>query len=211
LPPPVLPNPSTILLSSRVANNQLKDQVITENTFGYKSICNELPQVMAEGKLLWVISILRDPQIQILLVKYLSQKLSEMLKMKSQVNVKGGNTEKNDLLPTDDLICRFVIQLCQLSLSFEYELQGLDEGLIRSEIPMIMLDILSYGGGTDHDPSHEGKEDYIKNSTSRLPIDIAKNAMEISSEFKSEYIDSKDNVLRLNLLESISKQLLEHS
>jgi len=211
LPPPVLPTPNGILLSSRLANNHLKNQVITDNTLGYKSICNELPQILAEGKLLWVISILRDPQIQILLLKYLSQKLSEMLKMKSQLNVKGGHAEKNDLLPTDDLICRFVIQLCQLSLSFEYELQGLDEVLIRSEIPMIMLDILSYDG-SDSAISHEGNEEYgIKNSVSRLPIDIAKNAIETSSESRVGCVDSTDNVLRLNLLESISKQLLEHS
>jgi hypothetical protein len=211
LPPPLLPTPNAILLSSRLANNHLKNQVITDNTFGYKSICNELPQVLAEGKLLWVISILRDPQIQILLLKYLSQKLNEMLKMKSQLNLKSGYAEKDDLLPTDDLICRFVIQLCQLSLSFEYELQGLDEVLIRSEIPMIMLDILSYNG-SDSDTSQEENGEYgIKNSVSRLPIDIAKNAIETSSESKIGYVDSNDSILRLNLLESISKQLLEHS
>ena len=237
--PPVLPSPSPMLLLSRKADDYFKRQAIIESfggggagLGGYKTGCSELPCVPADGKLLWIICILRDPQVQDLLLKFLSSRLSDMLKPKSSVVLPRFGMqsslpcmERKIVLPNEDLISKFTIQLCQLSLTNEYELCGLDQSLVRVEIPMIMFDVLCSSSSSDLMMTdalttdsisclgdEETLENYVAQSSHyKLSQDIAKHAIEVGS--KCCVLDSQDQPgdpsLRFNLFENIAKQLLE--
>jgi hypothetical protein len=229
---PELPIPSPILLSSRKADAYLKSSVAVHQ----KGVDYELPGVQADGKLLWILSILRDPAVQGLLLKFLARRLSDMLKSKNaaliqprknmggiggggvQVGLLGAVMGKKILYPNDDVVCKLALQLCQLSMSNEHELQALDQSLLRCEIPMIMLDVLCCSTDTSRmESSPDNKVDtlssYIgKSSEYRQHIDIAKHAIDTSALFRlqtSSCISDCEMQLQRIYLESLAKHLLE--
>ena len=231
---PELPIPSPILLSSRKADAYLKKSVAVNQ----KGVDYELPGVLADGKLLWILSILRDPAVQQLLLKFLASRLSDMLKSKNasltlprkgmggvggsgvQVGLLGAVMGKKILYPNDDIVCKLALQLCQLSMSNEYELQTLDQSLLRCEIPMVMLDVLccsSDTSGMENTPDNDDKTDslshVIRNSSDyRQHTDIARHAIEACAPFRlntSSCIPDNEMQLQRIYLESLAKHLLE--
>lgn len=229
---PELPIPSPILLSSRKADAYLKSSVAVHQ----KGVDYELPGVQADGKLLWILSILRDPAVQVLLLKFLASRLSDMLKSKNaaliqprknmggiggsgvQVGLLGAVMGKKILYPNDDVVCKLALQLCQLSMSNGHELQALDQSLLRCEIPMIMLDVLCCSTDTSRmESSPDNKVDslssYIaKSSEYRQHVDIAKHAVDTSALFRlqtSPCIADCEMQLHRIYLESLAKHLLE--
>lgn len=236
--PPVVPSLYPMLLQCRKAKEFFRKQAEIESLGGgsvglggYKIGCEELPCITADGKLLWILCILRDPQVQGLLLKFLSSRLSDMLKQKSSmilprigVQTNLPSMERKIFLPNEDVICKFAIQLCQLSLSNEYELPGLDQSLLRSELPMIMFDVLCASSSdvlmtdvlTASSSSSIGNDEtfekyFAQSSQYKQSVEIAKHAMEIGSNFGSgeNQIQTGDSASRLNLFESIAKQLLD--
>ena len=206
--PPELPVESAILRQSCLADNYFKTQATVEGLLGGgKGGFSELPGVAAEGKLMWVLCILRDPQVQSLLVRFLASHLTEMLKPR-----KG---DKKAFLPYDDPTCKFAIQLCQLSLSNEYELLELDQSLLRVEIPMIMFDVLcSSSSSSEAVTSSEGDslEGIIAESAAfKTHQDIARHAIEGASLCRTDQDPQGDSSLRVNFCETIAKLLLEYN
>jgi hypothetical protein len=229
---PELPIPSPILLSSRKADAYLKSSVAVHQ----KGVDYELPGVLADGKLLWILSILRDPAVQVLLLKFLASRLSDMLKSKNaamiqprknmggiggsglQVGLLGAVMGKKILYPNDDVVCKLALQLCQLSMSNEHELQALDQSLLRCEIPMIMLDVLCCSTDTSRmesspDTKVDSLSSYIgKGADYRQHVDIAKHAIDTSALFRlqtSSCISDCEMQLQRIYLESLAKHLLE--
>ena len=229
---PELPIPSPILLSSRKADAYLKSSVAVHQ----KGVDYELPGVQADGKLLWILSILRDPAVQVLLLKFLASRLSDMLKSKNaaliqprknmggiggsgvQVGLLGAVMGKKILYPNDDVVCKLALQLCQLSMSNEHELQALDQSLLRCEIPMIMLDVLCCSTDTsrmESSPDHkvDSLSSYIaKSADYRQHVDIAKHSIDASALFRlqtSSFISDSEMQLQRIYLESLAKHLLE--
>jgi hypothetical protein len=229
---PELPIPSPILLSSRKADAYLKSSVAVHQ----KGVDYELPGVQADGKLLWILSILRDPAVQVLLFKFLASRLSDMLKSKNaaliqprknmggiggsgvQVGLLGAVMGKKLLYPNDDVVCKLALQLCQLSMSNEHELQALDQSLLRCEIPMIMLDVLCCSTDTSRMESSPDKKvdslsSYIaKSSEYRQHVDIAKHAIDTSALFRlqsSSCISDSEMQLQRIYLEALARHLLE--
>ena len=231
---PELPIPSPILLSSRKADAYLKKSVAVHQ----KGVDYELPGVLADGKLLWILSILRDPAVQQLLLKFLASRLSDMLKSKNasmalprksmggmvgsgvQVGLLGAVMGKKILYPNDDIVCKLALQLCQLSMSNEHELQTLDQSLLRCEIPMVMLDVLCCSSDTsgmenpsDNDDKTDSLSNVIRNSSDyRQHTDIARHAIEACAPFRlhtSSCIPDNEMQLQRIYLESLAKHLLE--
>ena len=240
--PPDMPVPSLMLLQSRRADLYFKSSAYLEGVCGVsggsKKGCEDLPTVLCDGKLLWILCILRDPLVQGLLLKFLSSRLNEMLKPKAVVSIlpRGGVQtgllgpllDRKIFLPNEDPICKFAIQLCQLSLSNEYELEAIDQSLLRAEIPMIMFDVLCSTSDikmTDTNTSQSQNTEAIetiddtqtlecffsKSLEYKQPHDIAKHAVEISEKCKTADSETSGTVSsqRLNLFEIIAKQLLE--
>ena len=229
---PELPIPSPILLSSRKADAYLKSSVAVHQ----KGVDYELPGVLADGKLLWILSILRDPAVQVLLLKFLASRLSDMLKSKNaamiqprkgmggiggsgvQVGLLGAVMGKKILYPNDDVVCKLALQLCQLSMSNEHELQALDQSLLRCEIPMIMLDVLCCSTDTSRmESSPNNKVDFLssyigQSAEYRQHVDIAKHAIDTSALFRlqtSSCLPDCEMQLQRIYLESLAKHLLE--
>ena len=237
--PPVLPTPYPMLLQCQKAKEFFRRQAEIENLGGgsvvlggYKIGCEELPCITAEGKLLWILCILRDPQVQGLLLKFLSSRLSDMLKQKSSptlpragVQTNLPSMERKIFLPNEDAICKFAIQLCQLSLSNEYELPGLDQSLLRTELPMIMFDVLCASSSSDAmmtdmitagSSSSIGNDEtfekyFAQSSQYKQSVEIANHAIEVGSNCGviEDQFQPRGSASRLNLFESIAKQLLD--
>jgi hypothetical protein len=234
--PPELPSPSPILLSSRAADGYFKRQAaVYDGASGFKAVGDELPGVIATGKLLYILCILRDPTVQSLLLKFLSGRLNDMLKSKNappslprgvtssvQVGLLGAVMGKKILFPYEDVICKFALQLCQLSMSNDHEMRALDQCLLRAEIPMVMFDILccsSSLSGMEPSVSTSSADDddeslarfIAKSSNLRQHTEIAQHAVETCAKYRtteSKVTDSEAQ-LRLNMLETIAKHLLE--
>ena len=229
--PPELPIPSQILLSSRKADEFLKEQAaVYDGASG-----DELPGVIATGKLLYILCILRDPAVQSLLLKFLSGRLNDMLKSKNapptlsrgitsgvQVGLLGAVMGKKILFPHEDVICKFALQLCQLSTSNDHEMGALDQVLLRAEIPMVMFDILCCSSSlsgmepsvstSSADEDDESLARFIaKSSNMRQHTEIAQHSVETCAKYnitESNITDSEAQ-LRLNMLGTIAKHLLE--
>jgi hypothetical protein len=234
--PPELPTPSPILLSSRAADGYFKRQAaVYDGASGFKAVGGELPGVIATGKLLYILCILRDPTVQNLLLKFLSGRLNDMLKSKNappslprgvtsgvQVGLLGAVMGKKILFPYEDVICKFSLQLCQLSMSNHHEMRALDQCLLRAEIPMIMFDILccsSSLSGMEPSVSTSSADDddeslarfIAKSSNLRHHTEIAEHSIETCAKFRTteSCITDSEAQLRLNMLETIAKHLLE--
>ena len=235
--PPDLPTPSAILIASRKADVFFKKQAIShDGGMGGKGLGDELPGVLAEGKLLWMLCILRDPSIQCLLLKFLTGRLSDMLKSRNtppvvrgmtngvQVGLLGAVMSKKISFPNDDVICKYTLQLCQLSLTHGHELRGLDLTLLRCEVPMVMFDVLCASSdlsGPDTAAHSSSSKDagsdtlfnfISKSSNIKTHSEIARHAIETCQSFSEGSNGSADDAqLRVTLLETIAKQLLEVS
>lgn len=233
--PPDLPTPSAMLIASRKADVFLKKQAMShDGGMGGKGLGDELPGVLAEGKLLWMLCILRDPSIQCLLLKFLTGRLSDMLKSRNtppvvrgmtngvQVGLLGAVMSKKISFPNDDVICKYTLQLCQLSLTHGHELRGLDQTLLRCEVPMVMFDVLCASSdlsGPDtaahssslKDAGSDTLFNFIsKSSNIKTHSEIARHAIETCQSFSEGSNGSADDAqLRVTLLETIAKQLLE--
>jgi hypothetical protein len=234
--PPELPTPSPILLSSRAADGYFKRQAaVYDGASGFKAVGDELPGIIATGKLLYILCILRDPTVQSLLLKFLSGRLNDMLKSKNappslprgvtssvQVGLLGAVMGKKILFPYEDVICKFALQLCQLSMSNDHEIRALDQCLLRAEIPMVMFDILccsSSLSGMEPSVSTSSADDddeslarfIAKSSNLRQHTEIAQHSVETCAKYRTaeSNVTNSEAQLRLNMLETISKHLLE--
>ena len=186
----------------------------------------DLPSVLADDKLKWAITMLKDPTFQSLLRKYLAGRLRAiLLSLQSPVLPRASFASPASAvsaanialphLPFEDKLCRHAVQLCQLA--FENNDGGLQQiypvrnKILRELIPQVMAAVLSHDGHSTNEGPDSSGMDYrtpqMKSQDAKRGIFAVIDAA--ITEGSSSILD-QSNAQRFKLFfESISKQLAE--
>jgi len=218
--------PSALLLSSQAAVDAMKRAVslsslnaqstsaLTNLTSGdgasaFRSMpLHEIPEVLAETKLLWSLCILRDPQIQALIRRCLAMRLADLLAFsgnKSSKSERGGDVTRIVpalVLPVEDQLTCLCVQLCQLSLLLDDQLHSLDPSLLRVQVPLLMF----YAA-----EAKKAKEDAREGSSSKsVPTRDDVKAL-VDSLFTNDHLTTHEarSKERIELLETVCYHLLK--
>ena len=115
---------------------------------------DELPPVMVTGRLSWALAMLRDPQIQGLLRRFLALRLAQLISYTvrdpmQQLGHGHGTTAQPPVLvanvvsrPQDDPVIKLLLQLCQLTFDFSDMLPRSDILLLRVQVPLLLAEIV---------------------------------------------------------------------
>lgn len=141
---------STLLESSEAAIEAMKRQTLALSSIQIAGApsglqIDELPYVVASSRLLWALCILRDPQIQGLLRRFLAFRLAHFigylvrgLPAASSTAAKPPSATR----PTDDPILKLALQLCQLPLDYSDAVPQSDVVLLRVHVPLLLTSIV---------------------------------------------------------------------
>eukprot|EP01038_Epipyxis_sp_PR26KG_P016661 gene16661-22777_t len=141
---PILP--SEALISLRKAASIIRNQT-NNNHNNNKSNLNflpqptlslhmELPEVITEKRVLWIVALLCDSSIQQLLLKSLSIRINQLI---NNIINPPSNSMIVSIYPAHDMMIRSTLQLCQLPYVRSLHIPATNETIIHQKIPLLML------------------------------------------------------------------------
>ncbi len=110
---------------------------------------HEVPEVVADGQLAWVLAMARDRALQALLVALLARRLVELasnaLRRHELESLDSDPAASSALLvPSDDAVLRAVLQMCQLGfLPVGRSLLPVSSSMLRLLLPCVLREVLS--------------------------------------------------------------------
>jgi hypothetical protein len=100
----------------------------------------KFPEILTETKLMWAICMLRDSSIQNKFLEFLGSHIASL--EGKIISVSGGKKSYKDFkLPYNDVLCKLLLQICQLSFYKDLNIHALDEKLIRVYLPLLILNV----------------------------------------------------------------------
>ena len=180
----------------------------------------ELPQVAANKRLLWALCMLRDPQIQGLLRRFLAHRLASIVTyIVREPSAGQASVVSLSALPTrplDDHVLRLALQLCQLPLDYADAVPALDPVLLRVHVPLMLVGVIE-ARQARHAAAAAAAEASGGSAPARAPVTLA----ELRKISGRAYQQTRENLkeeapvgpvasqARTELIESVAKFVLQ--
>ena len=162
----------------------------------------QIPAIVSDNRLSWMMLILRDPGIQRWIIKLFAAQINELLvDIFAKEKLKLGNITSTrhpkasfpsalkHALPYDDQLCRLCCQLCQLQWDYDDGIASVDASLLRCDIPEMMMSALL----KKQEPLYkkleelEGKIESMKAATDATAVEELAKEVESFDKMKLEW------------------------